>query len=178
VAAADDILDLGMADRVLVSSGDEADPAWVERLRVLGDPAAAQRLDTEGFEEGAAALVLGIAPGDRSLGVVTAGVERWDASFAGVQNLLSRRGVHPSASVEIRVRKSAGGQVMRPMIAAAFGRATEEIFLDQEGPGTVQTGPLSHLIAAANSDRTGELLLIGAEVDELAYVHWKRSSVI
>lgn len=175
LASADDLLDAGISDRVLVSAGDESDPAWSERLSSLGDPASARRLNNEAFEEGAAALVLGIRPGDRPLGAVTAGSERWDGTVEGIRKLFSRRDIHLSSSVEIYTRKSAGGDTLAPICAEAFHKSRKQIVLHQNGEGTVQTGPLSHLIAAARGGRGTDLLLAGMESDELAYVHWKPS---
>jgi hypothetical protein len=175
LASADDFLEAGLFDRVLVSAGDESEPAWAERLSLLGDPTSARRLENEAFEEGAAALVLGVRPGPRPLGAITAGTERWDGTAQGLRKLFSRRDIRLCSSVEIHTRKSGGGENLAPICAEALDTPLAQIVFNANGPGTVQTGPLSQVIAAARNGRTADLLFAAMEADELAYVHWKPS---
>ncbi len=174
LATADDMLEMGFGELILAAVGDEAYPEWTERLKSLGDYSSAQKLEEEAFEEGAAALILGSSPCKRDLGLVASGSIRWDGTPDGLKKLLESVGVAVSADTEIRVRKSADGKRLREKAALAFGKTNEEIFFDTEGFGTVQTGPLLRLIEACLSERKTELLLLGAEIDELAYIHWKR----
>jgi hypothetical protein len=177
LAAASDMLGLSLSDRVLVVQGDEADPEWIERLVALKDTDTAGRLHAEALEEGAAAFVLGTCPTmDNPRGLVASTVERWDGTSFGMQRLLSGRGFALSPSVEIRVRKSGFGEMLRPILADALHKNEEQIIVDGDGPGTVQCGPCLPLIAAASGDRSTDLLLVAMEADDLAVVHWKRSS--
>lgn len=178
VATALDMLEAGFSDRILIAAGDEADPSWVERLQALGDPVSARQLDAEAFEEGAAALVLGVVPGPRSFGALTAGVERWDGSAAGLHALFLRQNIDPTAAAEIRLRKTAEGERLKPVVAEALGFSPDRIILDKEGEGTAQTGPLLPMIEAARNGRISDLLLLGAEADEVGYIYWKRDAQI
>ena len=171
LAAADDMMAAGLHDCILAAAGDEAMPAWADRLVELGDSDAAERLRKEAFEEGAASVVLGTTPGDKSLGSVAAGVERWGNTAEKLPSLLSRNGIDLSPYCLIRLRQSAGGAALLPLTAAAFPGAT--VTLDGEGAGTVQTGSLTHVIQAARGNRSQDLLLLGAEADEIGFVHWK-----
>jgi len=174
LVTAGDMLDMGLCDRILAADGDEADPAWADRLRALGDPFSADALENEAFEEGAAALVLGASPGERSLGTLTASVERWDKTETALRALLERRGAMPSTAASVHVRKSAFGTDLLPLVAAALDRPAAQILFDGNGPGTVQTGPLHTLIAAIRDKAASEVLLLGLEADEVGFVHWRR----
>ena len=63
-------------------------------------------------------------------------------------------------------------QTVERDLAVALEKRTVEICLDREGAGTVQSGPLNHVIQAARSERSSDLLLLGTEADELRFVHW------
>ncbi len=174
LVAAEDLLASGAADRALVFSGDEADPAWVERLREAGAADWADHLEKEAFQEAAVALVVGTDPGGRELGSITAAVENRTSTTDGIAALLKRYGVSPSTAAEIRVRIGAGGAELRDAAAPALGRSENEIRCDGPGLGTSQAGALIALLDRIQAGAAQELLLLGKELDELAFIHWSR----
>jgi hypothetical protein len=175
IAAAADCISCGIADRVLVSSGDEADPKWVTRLFELNAAPLAERLEEEAFQEGAVALVLASAPSKTSTGTVIATVERCRPDRDSIARLLERHDIRPKRDTEIRVRQSAGGKALRPLLAEVLSRPIESIHLDGKGPGTAHAYALSRLAAAVKDTSTDELLLLGTEVDEVAALHYERA---
>ncbi len=174
LVAAEDLLASGAADRALVFSGDEADPAWVERLRQMGATAWADRMEKEAFQEAAVAIVVGIDPGGRELGSITAAVENQTPTTDGIAALLTRYDISPSKAAEIRVRIGAGGPELKDITGPALGRSEDEIHCDGPGPGTSQAGAFISLLDCIQAGAAEELLLLSKELDELAFVHWSR----
>lgn len=175
LAAAADWLSIGVADQILVLSGDEADPAWETRLREQGAAALADELANEAFQEGAVGMVVGQHPADPGLGSVVAGLERRPDTAAGISALLGRLGVIPGSGATVRVRTNAGGAALRGAVAEALGRSERDIALDDRGAGTTQAYALNALVSAIRDDTVDELLLVGAEVGDLALLHWVRA---
>ncbi|MCP4676547.1 MAG: beta-ketoacyl synthase chain length factor [Deltaproteobacteria bacterium] len=174
LTAAEDLLATGAAKQALIVGGDEADPNWVTRLEEAGSTYLAEKLAAERFQEGAVAIVVGKTRGGRDLGSVLAGVERADANPDGIAALLKKYSVTPGPDAEIRARVSAGGKELLEAIKAATQRDTQNVLLDGPGLGTSQVGSLSALAASIRNGKTKELLTIGCEVDELAFLHWVR----
>jgi hypothetical protein len=172
LAAAGDLLELGGADRVLVCVGDESDPAWIERLEQAGAGDWARSLGQEAFQEGAVALVVGLEPGGARLGSVEARVERVGDLRDGVGRLVESVGTL-SPRAEVRTRRGAGGEEVASVLAELIG-GSAEIALDGPGPGTSQAGAALALIDRVGDPACEELVLIGAELDEIGLVHWKR----
>jgi len=171
LAAAADLLELGGADRVLVVVGDECDPGWVARLEQAGAGDWARELEQEAFQEGAVGVVLGIEPGGRRLGSVAARVERAGDPAAAIQRLIERLGpLSPGA--EARVRHGAGGRRIAGLLAELLGGAS--VVLDGPGPGSSQAGAAWSLVDRIADPTCEELVLAGAEADEVALLHWKR----
>jgi hypothetical protein len=163
----------GISDRVLVISGDEADLGWEARLREHQANALADALEREALQEGAVGLVLGASPSTTpGMGSVVASVERRPLSAEGVADVLHKNGIRLGKSAEVRVRQCAMGEMLRPVVAEALNRPVESIQLDDRGIGTAQSYAVNVLASALKSSATKELLLMGAEVDELAFLHW------
>lgn len=171
LAAAGDLVEIGGADRVLVAVGDESDPVWIERLELAGARDLAQDLEAEAFQEGAVALVVGREPGGRGLGRVDARVERAPDLRTGVDAALAHVGSLTNG-VEIRTRLGAGGSELAAVLESALGAA--RVAVDGAGPGTSQAGAAWTLLDRAADPGCDELLLVGAELDELGFVHWRR----
>jgi hypothetical protein len=161
IAAAADILAVGATDRVLAVIGDEADPGWASRLEGAGASSWGEDLRAEGFQEGGVALVLGLRPGGRNLGIVAAAVERGDGDRAR-EVAASLAGTSP----EIRLRVGAG--------AAELERALPGAVVDGPGIGTSQIGAAAVLLDRMRDPACDSLLLFGREVDDLGWLHWTR----
>jgi hypothetical protein len=174
LAAAGDLAWGTGVDRVLLVCGDEADPAWTERIAETDGGERAALLAAEGFQEGAVALVLGREPGGRRIGTARAAVERAPVEPGAISALLGRYDALPGEGAEVRVRAGAGGGLLGGAVAAALGRPEESVRIDGPGPGTAQAAALLSLASHLRRDGADELLLVGAELDELAIVHWVR----
>jgi hypothetical protein len=172
VAAASDWMAVGISERLLVMSGDEADPEWEKRLRDQEASPLADCLENEAFQEGAVALVLGRSPSEPCLGSVTAVVERSSMSPGGVVGLLQKHGLMLGKNAEVRVRQGAMGDRLRPVLAEALNRPVESIVFDGRGKGTAQAYAFNLLASVVNDPHVDELLLVGSEVDELSFLHW------
>ncbi len=172
--AAEDLFQIGMAEKALVVFGDEADPSWSERLDELGATPWAERVASEAFQEGAVALVVGREPGGRGLGTVSARVERIGSQRDKLVSVLEKNRIHVGPRAEIRVRSSAGGETIREAISRGLGIDRSRIHLDGPGLGTAQAGAFIALQECIERTDCEELLLLGAEMDETAFVHWKR----
>ncbi len=172
LTAAEDLLATGAAKQVLIVGGDEASPDWVTRLEEAGSPHLAKKLAAEAFQEGAVAIVVGKTRGGRELGSVAAGVERAAANPEGIAALLAKHNVAPGPDAQIRARVSAGGKELLEAIAIATGRDIQNVLLDGPGPGTAQVGSFSALASSIQNNSTKELLTMGREIDELAFLHW------
>jgi hypothetical protein len=178
LAAAADLLADGVAEQVLVVAGDEVDPGWIDRLEQAGADAWSAQLTAEAFQEGALALVLGREPGGRRLGSVCGAVERAGDPVRGVRRLVERCLGGPDGRPEVRVRHGAGGDRLLEVVAEALGRPASELVRDGAGLGSSQAGAFAvlfdRLATTDATDGADELLLIGAEVDEIAVLHWRR----
>ena len=172
LTVAEDLLAMGAATQVLVVGGDEACPDWVTRLEEAGSPHLAEKLASEAFQEGAVAIVVGKTRGGRELGSVIAGVERTSANPDGIAALLAKYNVAPGPDAQIRARVSAGGKDMQKAIATATRRNVQNVLLDGPGLGTAQIGSFAALAASIQNNSTKELLTVGREIDELAFLHW------
>lgn len=174
LVAAADLLGAGLAPGVLLLAGDEADPAWAARLREAGAPEWAERLEAAAYQEGVVALVLGREPGGKGLGAVSAGLERCPMEGRAVAALLERAFVKPSGRAVVKVRASARGEELRRCLAEALRVPADTVALDGPGRGRSQAGALLDLAAAARGGAVDELLVLSAEIDELAFLHWVR----
>lgn len=174
LTAAADLLAQGLSDRVLVLSGDEADPAWVGRLTELGAPHLASALEKEAMQEGAVALVVGTAPGDAPLGSVAAAVERRPPTADAIRLLLRKNAISPGPGARLHVRAPEGADTLVAATAIALGCSPDEISVDGPGPGTVQAAALNAVARAVSDAGTDELLTVAREVDDLAVIHWQR----
>jgi hypothetical protein len=176
LVAAEDFLITGLANKVLVVFGDEADSSWVERLEQRGAGHWAKKLHGERFQEGAVALVVGKEPGGQRLGSLVSRVERvrGGQGEGSIARMLESFPAKPSSNATIHVRSSAGGASIRSAVGAAFGVSVDSICLDGPGPGTAQAGPLCVLLETIRAGNEQELVAFGSELDELAFVHWKR----
>jgi hypothetical protein len=175
VAAASDWVDTGVSDTVLVLSGDEADPAWVAKLRDFGASSLAAVLEKEAFQEGAVAMVLSASGGDSDLGSVVAGVERRNFDPRSLSDLFNKYRIEAGENAEVRVRRSAGADRLRPVLAEVLHRPVESILVDGQGRGTAQAYALNALASAARGTAPDELLLVGGEIDDVAFLHWVRN---
>jgi len=172
LAAAGDLLELGGADRVLACVGDESDPAWIERLEQAGASDWAGSLAREAFQEGAVGLVLGTEPGGRLLGSIEARVERVGNLRDGVARAVETLG-SPRPGTEVRARHGAGGEGLVEALAEVLDAASAAV-VDGPGPGSSQAGAAWSLVDRIGDPECAELLLFGAELDELGTLHWKR----
>jgi len=171
LCAAADLLGGGHADLALVVCGDEADPAWVERLAALGANGLASALATEAFQEGAAALVLGREPGGRRLGAVGATIERLPCPQR-VDELLEQLAGGPlGPDAALVTRPGAGGEELAARLAETLGRPVE---CPGAGSGAAQAGALGALAdALLDGGPARELVLVGREIDDLGAVHFR-----
>jgi hypothetical protein len=174
VAAATDFLFTEIADEVLVLCGDECDPNWVTRLDELGASHLARAVERESLQEGAVGLVLGTEAKDADLGSIAAIVVRGKPDAGTINALLEKNGVTPGKEAEVRVRINAGGEPLRRAAAEALSRPVATVHLDGPGPGTVQAASFNALAAAARDPAKKELLVLAAEVEDLAFLHWQR----
>ncbi len=174
VAAASDWMSAGLSDRLLVLSGDEADPKWLDRLREEGADSFARGLEEEAFQEGAVAMVLGSAPSAFCLGRVIAGVERCMSEPVEIAHLLEKYEIRVGRDAEVCVRVGAKGEPLRHIAAKALNRPVGSIRVDGRGIGTAQAYALNRLAATVETPEADELLLLGGEVDEVAFLHWQR----
>ncbi|MCK9461323.1 MAG: beta-ketoacyl synthase chain length factor [Proteobacteria bacterium] len=164
IAAARDLLEATGFDRALVVVGDEVDATWADRLRACGAASLAAQLEAERFQEGAAALVLGREPGGRSLGTIEAAVERSDDVPARAQEILARiqaEGARP----DVRLRSGAGGERLRGAVGGEVAGP---------GQGTSQVGALLELFRHLRGEGSCDALILGAELDELGWIRYRR----
>jgi Beta-ketoacyl synthase, N-terminal domain len=174
LAAAADFIGAGLATEVLVMAGDESDPNWADQLREAQAPHWAEDLDKAAFQEGGIAFVVGGEPGGKRLGSVVAGVERVAFNARAVRSLLDRNAISPGPDAQIRLRQGAGGNEIKDIVALSLNRDPETIRIEGPGAGTAQSAAFSALAAAIDDKSTNELLLLGTELDEMAFLHWQR----
>jgi hypothetical protein len=172
--AAEDLLDAGLADKVLVVFGDEADASWPGRLEELGASQWAQSVASEAFQEGAVALIVGRHPGGQRLGTVSAGVERIGPKRDNMGSVLEKNEIKLGLEAEIRVRASAGGQGIGDEIGKRLEIDRDRICVDGPGLGSAQAGAFIALKECIERPGSEELLLFAREIDEVAYLHWTR----
>jgi hypothetical protein len=172
--AAEDLLKAGLAEKALVVFGDEADVSWPGRLEELGAAQWAQSVASEAFQEGAVALIVGRHPGGGRLGTVSARVERIGPELDNMVSVLEKSKIKLDLAAEIRVRASAGGQDIRERIGKGLKIDENRICLDGPGLGSAQAGAFIALKECIERPGSEELLLLGAEMDEMAYLHWTR----
>jgi hypothetical protein len=166
--AAADLIEIGGADRALVIIGDECDPSWVERLEQADARPWARDLGQEAFQEGAVALVVGREPGGRRLGRVAARVERVGDRAAFARELIEAEGARGS-SLEIRVRHGAAGGELADLLSNV-----RPAVLDGPGAGSSQAGAAAVLLERMRDPQCERLLLIGAELDEVGVLSFRR----
>jgi hypothetical protein len=172
--AAEDLLHAGLAKRALVVFGDEADASWPGRLEELGATQWARSVAAESFQEGAVALVVGREPGGLGLGTISARVERIGSGRNNMVSVLEKSKIKLGLGAEIRVRSSAGGENMREGIGKGLGIDRNRIYLDGPGLGSAQAGAFIALKKCIERTDSEELLLLGMEMDEVAFLHWTR----
>ena len=78
-----------------------------------------------------------------------------------------------SPVAEVRVRHGAAGERLSPILAEVLGDAASAT-LDGPGPGSSQAGASWSLLDRMGDDTCEELVLVGAEADEIGVVHWRR----
>ncbi|HUT76079.1 MAG TPA: beta-ketoacyl synthase N-terminal-like domain-containing protein [Polyangia bacterium] len=173
ICAAADLIASGAAELALVVCGDEADPAWSERLDSLGATELARSLRAEAFQEGAAALVVGREPGGRRLGSLAATLERAPSLERAGALVEGITGGPVAAEARWLVRPGAGGEALAAGLAAVLGRA---VICDDPGRGVAQAGALA-ILADALLDRQPalavELVILGRELDDLGATHFR-----
>jgi hypothetical protein len=172
--AAEDILTLGLADKVLVMLGDETDLSWITRLEGAGATEWASSLRDQFYQEGAVALVLGRAPGGKGLGSVVGGVVRAKPDAENLTACLDGHRLEPGPGLQVRVRAGAGGQALMAAVRQTPKLGDRPIHFDDRGPGSAQAGAFLTLKQQIEQSDCTELLLLGAELDELAFIHWVR----
>jgi len=165
LAAARDLLELSGSTMALVIVGDEVDLAWPDRLRGAGAAALAAQLDGERFQEGAAALVLGLEPGGRRLGAVAASVERANDVSVRAEALVAEIEAASGPRLDVRLRSGAGGARLREAVGGE---------VVGPGQGTSQVGALLELVRCLRGEGSAEALVLGAELDELGWIHYRR----
>lgn len=163
ISTAGDLLAISGSETALAVIGDEADPAWIERLEELGNPELAQELADESFQEGAVALIVGTKPGGKKLGSIEASLERRDVDFS--REVVERFSKNFGDNLEVRFRTGAGGTELSRIVEAT---------IDGPGVGTSQIGAMAVLLARMKDPACTNLLLIGREVDEIGWLHWLR----
>lgn len=174
ISAAADMLNLEGAEQALVVCGDEADPNWVEKLVEAGADSLASQLQAEQYQEGAVAFVVSKQPCERTLGNMEAAVERCEPKAKQIADLLKKYDVKIGQKTQIRVRLNAGGRALQKEVAKALDCALDDVILDGPGPGTAQVAALIAVVRAIFDEKVSDLLLIGSEMDELAFLHWSR----
>jgi hypothetical protein len=172
--AAEDLFHAGLAEKALVVFGDEADTSWPGRLEELGATQWARSVASESFQEGAVALVVGREPGGLGLGTVSAGVERIGSPRNDMVSVLEKNKIKLGLGAEIRVRSSAGGVDVLKGIGNGLGIDPDRVCLDGPGLGSAQAGAFIALKQCIERTDSEELLLLGAEMDEIGFVHWMR----
>jgi hypothetical protein len=165
LAAAGDLLAMGGADVALVVAGDEVDAAWAARLREAGAGDLASALEREAFQEGAAAVVVGLGPGGKRLGAVEAAVERAGDVPLRARALVERVAKEAGARLEILLRAGARGDALREAVGGEIAG---------KGPGTSQAAALLELRRVALDPSTAGALILGAEHDELGWIRFSR----
>jgi hypothetical protein len=165
IAAARDVLCSSGFDRALVVVGDEVDATWIDRLREKGAAQLAAQLLAEGFQEGAAAIVLGREPGGRSLGTVAASVERAADVPSRARSLVAGIEARDGARPDVRLRSGAGGARLREATGGEIAGP---------GQGTSQVGALLELVRCLRGEGPADALILGAELDEIGWIHFRR----
>ena len=165
IAAARDVICSSGFDRAVVVVGDEVDATWLDRLREKGAAALAAQLEAEGFQEGAAALVLGREPGGRALGTVAASVERAEDVPARARTIVARIQNESGVRPDVRLRSGAGGE---RLLGAVGGE------IAGPGQGTSQVGALLELVRHLRGEGSADALILGAELDEIGWIHFRR----
>lgn len=173
LATAHDLLLTG-AKQVLVVAGDEADPAWIDRLEQLRAKALADTLARASYQEGATAWLLENQD-DITGPRLVATVERRHVTTAEISNLLSRHGITVTETTEVRLRKNGGGEELKPVVADVLSRALDDVHVDGIGAGTVQSAPLLRVTKYLNDSNDHSLLLLAAEAEELGLIWLGRS---
>lgn len=163
ISTAWDLLALSGSKIALAVIGDEADPAWIERLEKLGATDWANELAAESFQEGAVALIVGTEPGGRKLGSIEASLERRDKDYT--REIVERFTKNFGDNLEVRVRAGAGGIELSKIVDAT---------IDGPGVGTSQIGAMAVLLERMKDPSCTNLLLIGREVDEIGWLQWLR----
>jgi hypothetical protein len=172
LCAAADLIGGAAADSALVVCGDEADPAWVEKLTSLGAGELASALAAEAFQEGAAALVLGREPGGRNLGTVAAALERAPSPARAGALVDGLAGGPQDPAAAWITRPGAGGAALAAELGAVLGRPVE---CRGAGSGASQAGALGSLADALLDGPVpaGDLVLLGRELDDLGAIHFR-----
>ncbi len=163
ISTAGDLLAISGSKIALAVIGDEADPAWIERLGELGATDWAKELADESFQEGAVALIVGTEPGGKRLGSIEASLERRDNDYT--REIVERFSENFGDNLEVRVRAGAGGAELSKIVDAT---------IDGPGVGTSQIGAIAVLLERMKDPSCTNLLLIGREVDEIGWLHWLR----
>ncbi len=163
ISTVGDLFAISGSEIALAVIGDEADPAWIERLEELGNRELAQELADESFQEGAVALIVGTKPGKKKLGSIETGLERRDGDYS--REIVERFSKNFGDNLEVRVREGAGGAKLSKIVEAT---------IDGPGVGTSQIGAMAVLLERMKDPSCTNLLLIGREVDEIGWLHWMR----
>ncbi|MDJ0765680.1 MAG: beta-ketoacyl synthase chain length factor [Myxococcota bacterium] len=172
LAAAADLIASGIAQSALVIAGDQADPDWSGRLASAGANTWAKALAKAGFQECAAAVVVGPKPAGRRLGSLKVAVERMHLSPEALLQILEKHGVRLDAQTDVRLRCGAGADVLKDTVASACGNIVGSIRVDGPGLGTAQGGGLSNLVLALREGpAVNNTLFIGFELNDLAFIY-------
>ncbi len=174
LSASADLLAMSQADKVLVVSGDEAQPDWVKDLEDSGADKWAKELDHAAYQEGAVAFIVGLEPGGRRLGSIMSNVVRTGTSSAGLASILEKSGVQPGKDAMVRIRLDGGHAAVEDLVATALRRSPNSIQLDGNGTGSAQAGAFFDVIRGIDQPDLKELLSLSFELDELAFLHWLR----
>lgn len=176
VALAQDMATSTPSDNFLIVAGDEVDPDWTHQLREAGAPDLAEAVDREAMNEGAVALIAGVEPGGRRLGSLAGVVSRCDRTPDAVRNLLKANNIYPQPDADVRIRAGTGNNEWRHTVARALDRNPETLGRDGAGLGTSLAGGLATLVDRLNNSTSGELLVLGTEVDDVSALHFIRTA--
>lgn len=168
LVAAEDYLSMGIASRALVVVGDEADPAWIDRLTSRGADDLARNLNNEAMQENAVALVVGLHPGGQRLGRVHSTV------VATCDPCSSFHAALREWCIELDSSSTVVFQGLGPVLADIEAAATRQgAVIERPGPGlgTSAGGALACLAEALGKERKS-LVSVAAELGELGVLHW------
>ncbi|MCU0664797.1 MAG: beta-ketoacyl synthase chain length factor, partial [Myxococcota bacterium] len=168
LVAAQDYLVAGLADQVLVVVGDEADPAWIDRLESCGASDLAGALAAEQLQESVVALVVGLRPCGRDRGTLRCAVIATESVSSCFCATLASWGVELRQGDALYLQGDPSGLLELEAVAVKAGALPGRL---GAGLGTCGGQALA-LLAADSKVRENDFVYAGVECRELGVLHF------